>query len=259
MDNPKNTPSGKAAAAGQSLVKHSGQVFTPDHIVALMLDHCGYRGEAILQRHVIDNSCGDGAFLCVAVSRYCMEWAKRGGDKEALRRHLETYIHGIELDEVAHGNCLYNLDRIAEAFGLHGVRWDVTNEDATQVKRYDGKMDFVVGNPPYVRVHNLGEHYEDVKSFAFAEGGMTDLYILSHASHSLLAEIIKSEEFIAFLRTLKKYKSGGYYTFNTKDLEQFLNHKLSCHEEIRTYAPSSKKSITRQWRSRAKRRKAGET
>lgn len=38
-------------------------------------------------------------------------------------------------------------------------------------------MDFVVGNPPYVRVHNLEEGYDEVKSFRFAEGGMTDLYL----------------------------------------------------------------------------------
>jgi len=39
-------------------------------------------------------------------------------------------------------------------------------------------MDFVVGNPPYVRVHNLAGSYENVKKFLFCESGMTDLYIV---------------------------------------------------------------------------------
>ncbi len=26
---------------------------------------------------------------------------------------------------------------------------------------------------------------------------------------------------------LKNYKSGGYYTYSSKDLEQYLNYKLS--------------------------------
>lgn len=162
----------------KSLVKHSGQVFTPDHIVALMLDYCGYLGEEIIGKHIIDNSCGDGAFLCIIVSRYCKEWLEHSDDKVQLQHHLETYIHGIELDPVAFNNCLFNLNCITEAFGITGVKWDITNRDAILVSEYEGRMDYVVGNPPYVRVHNLGEHYADVKAFGFADGGMTDLYLV---------------------------------------------------------------------------------
>ena len=39
-------------------------------------------------------------------------------------------------------------------------------------------MDYVLGNPPYVRVHNLKEKYNAVKKFSFCENGMTDLYIV---------------------------------------------------------------------------------
>ena len=39
-------------------------------------------------------------------------------------------------------------------------------------------MDFVFGNPPYVRVHNLENIYGEVKKFKFTEGGMTDLFIV---------------------------------------------------------------------------------
>ena len=42
---------------------------------------------------------------------------------------------------------------------------------------YDERMDYVVGNPPYVRVHNLTRHYEDVKRYSFAASGMTDMYL----------------------------------------------------------------------------------
>jgi adenine-specific DNA-methyltransferase len=38
-------------------------------------------------------------------------------------------------------------------------------------------MDFVIGNPPYVRVHNLAD-YANVKQYSFAQDGMTDLYIV---------------------------------------------------------------------------------
>ena len=44
-------------------VKKFGRVYTPCHIVNLILDFGGYKTTKILRRHVIDNSCGDGAFL----------------------------------------------------------------------------------------------------------------------------------------------------------------------------------------------------
>ena len=43
---------------------------------------------------------------------------------------------------------------------------------------YINNIDFVVGNPPYVRVHNLNEQYKNVKQYSFCENGMTDLFIV---------------------------------------------------------------------------------
>ena len=42
--------------------KERGEVFTPNNIVCDILDSCGYTGSCIVGKHVIDNSCGDGAF-----------------------------------------------------------------------------------------------------------------------------------------------------------------------------------------------------
>ncbi|MCD8205287.1 MAG: hypothetical protein LUD29_01545 [Clostridia bacterium] len=43
--------------------KLCGAVYTSKHIVENILDLSGYRDEGVLKKHVIDNSCGDGAFL----------------------------------------------------------------------------------------------------------------------------------------------------------------------------------------------------
>ena len=161
------------------LVKRSGQVFTPVQIVKNMLDYCGYAGDNVLRRHIIDNSCGDGAFLCEAADRYCRAYkSERNDDMMGLRTELGQYIHGIEIDGKAFANCLLNLDNVTASYGIKGVRWDVINADTLTVKHFDGLMDYVVGNPPYVRVHNLAESYSAVKAFHFANGGMTDLYLV---------------------------------------------------------------------------------
>lgn len=161
-----------------NLIKHSGQVFTPDYLVNLILDEAGYLGDTILQKHCIDNSCGDGAFLCEIVSRYINEFLKVSNDLQKLRTEIFTYIHGIELDPVAFNNCLDNLKAICLSLGVECDKFDISNTDTLSLNIFDGKMDFVVGNPPYVRVHNLDDSYHAVKSFSFANGGMTDLYLV---------------------------------------------------------------------------------
>lgn len=160
-----------------NLIKHSGQVFTPDYLVDMMLDYCGYSGNGILAKHVMDNSCGDGAFLCAVVGRYCVAALASGYDAGRLGAELGEFVHGIEKDSVAFANCLFNLDAVAAAYGVTDVRWDVMHADALTVCSFDGRMDYVVGNPPYVRVHNLAEDYSRVKTFRFANGGMTDLFL----------------------------------------------------------------------------------
>ena len=167
-----------ATSPNNQAIKHSGQVFTPAFLVKLILDYASYVPNHILQKHIIDNSCGDGAFLCEIVARYCQEYKRIHGHIEGLEKELSQYIHGIELDDSAYENCLYNLEQTALAFGLSRVQWDISHANALSVIRFDGKMDFVVGNPPYVRVHNLAEDYDIVKTFRFAKEGMTDLYLV---------------------------------------------------------------------------------
>lgn len=160
------------------LVKYSGQIFTPPFLVNVILDYAGYHSAAVLRKHVIDNSCGDGAFLCEIVTRYCQAYFDANLSKPELKRDLETYIHGIELDDEAYANCLYNLDHVAAGYGLNDVRWNVIHGNALEITDFNKKMDYVVGNPPYIRVHHLENTYKSVKKFAFAQDGMTDIYLV---------------------------------------------------------------------------------
>ena len=131
-----------------------------------------------MEKHVIDNSCGDGAFLKEIVKRYCSTFLEHSTDLFRLKSDLETYIHGIELDTTECELCIQNLDEIVTEFGLSELNWDILNADTLTIDRFNGKMDYVFGNPPYVRVHNLESSYDAVKKFRFAEKGMTDLFIV---------------------------------------------------------------------------------
>ncbi len=156
--------------------KTYGRVYTPKFLVDLILNHTGYTSyDNIVGKHIIDNSCGDGAFLTEIVSRYCKVF---DGTKDELTKHLHTYIHGIEIDQDEREKCVSNLDKIVSQYGIASVKWDILCANTLTVSTYNLKMDYVVGNPPYVRVHNLDTSYNDVKTFTFANGGMTDLYLV---------------------------------------------------------------------------------
>ena len=156
--------------------KKNGRVYTPRFIVERILDLANYRGEKIAGKLVVDPSCGDGAFLSAVVERYCRENANLGAAR--LKAELETCVRGIELDPTEREKCVRNLDAVALNFGVQGVNWNVVCANALTFDRWNGQVDFVVGNPPYVRVHNLGASIDAVKRFEFAQTGMTDLFLV---------------------------------------------------------------------------------
>lgn len=159
-------------------VKDFGQVFTPNVIVSDILDASNYKGENILRKHVIDNSCGDGAFLLEIVDRYIKEYYKKNSTYLGVEDELKEFIHGIELDTEIWKLCIDNLAKKCEEYNINFHDFDVINADTLEVDKYNSKMDFVLGNPPYVRVHNLDKQYDSVKKYSFCENGMTDLYIV---------------------------------------------------------------------------------
>ncbi len=132
-------------------VKHksklNGAVFTPPYLANIILDMAGYTGN-VLKKHVMDNSCGDGAFLILAVQRYCETFLKQFQNAAELKNQLETYFHGIDNDSDSVKQCIANLNAAAKNYGVENVHWDVSCADTLKVTKYNGLMDFVVGNPP---------------------------------------------------------------------------------------------------------------
>ncbi|MGZ9796878.1 HsdM family class I SAM-dependent methyltransferase [Mycoplasma sp. 4013] len=161
-----------------SKVKYLGEVYTPKNVVDMMIDNISYKDDIILNKHIIDNSCGDGAFLKEIVNRYCDAYYQKNGSYDNIEKDLSKYIHGIEIQTDKVEQCINNLDSILKERRIKEVRWDILNADSIQIDKYNNKMDYVVGNPPYVRIHNLVENYDAVKSMKFSSKGMTDLFIV---------------------------------------------------------------------------------
>ena len=223
--------------------KRFGQVFTPAYLVEDILDFAGYiPDKSILKKHIIDNSCGNGAFLTEVVRRYSRAYFKANpsGDAKSLALELGNFIHGIELDSESFRECLHNLDVEAAKLKLPSVKWDVRNVDTMMVDDFDGKMDFVVGNPPYVRVHNLDADFDRVKSYKFCGGGMTDLYLVFYeiglrmlSSHGRLCYIAPSSWINSLAgKNMREYIQSTRCLRGIIDLEHFQPFAATAYTAI---------------------------
>ncbi len=186
-----------------STQKSAGRYYTPEKIVRIILDLAGYRGEAVLCKHVMENSCGDGAFLVEIIRRYCEAGRKAGYNNRTLRGELETYIHGIELDSEEYLKACRNIANAAAEFQIDHINWDINVGNTLTERRYNHKMDFVLGNPPYVRVHHLTD-YNIVKKFEFTREGMTDLFI---AFYEIGLNMLKRGGILGYITPSSLYNS----------------------------------------------------
>lgn len=153
---------------------HNERIYTPSKVVNFMLDNVGFNNKCGIDgKHIIDNSCGNGNFLVEIVKRIFQFIPNID------REYLETYVHGIEIDEPAYNEAINRLNKIATEHNISNVKWDVRNSDALRTTDFDNSMDYVVGNPPYCNVHHMSkENYDLLKTeFFFCSDGMTDLYI----------------------------------------------------------------------------------
>lgn len=153
---------------------HNEQIYTPSKVVNFMLDNVGFNNKCGIDgKHIIDNSCGNGNFLVEIVKRIFQFIPNID------REYLETYVHGIEIDEPAYNEAINRLNKIATEHNISNVKWDVRNSNALRTTDFDNSMDYVVGNPPYCNVHHMSkENYDLLKTeFFFCSDGMTDLYI----------------------------------------------------------------------------------
>ena len=91
-------------------LRSRGKVYTPPQIVDTMLDLADYSGDRILNLRVMENSCGEGAFILKMAERYCEEYHRKHGKFEGFAKEFSRYIHGIDIDKEAIRRCREALD-----------------------------------------------------------------------------------------------------------------------------------------------------
>lgn len=219
--------------------KNLGQVFTPHWIVAIMLDCIGYKGQSILTKTIMEPSFGDGAFLKEIVQRYIEAAMKEGWSPNKIRRGLEASIYGIEIDELYYRDALLHLDRLCADYGITGVSWQLLNGNTLTVQDFYGQMDYVVGNPPYVRIHNMEESLRNYlkTNYLTCQKGTIDLYV---AFFELGIQMLNEAGKLSFItpNSFMYNKSADYFRTYIEDnlyLHSLINFSSTKIFEAATY------------------------
>ncbi|WP_445161431.1 Eco57I restriction-modification methylase domain-containing protein [Mycobacterium sp. Dal123C01] len=141
-----------------------GEVFTRRWVVEVLLDLCGYTTDQDLGAlHLLEPSCGSGAFLGPAVERLLASATARGDDFAALRDSIRAYDLQASHVEVSRALChdlLAGAGAAEEISAQLAERWvrhgDFLLSGPDLFSEVDDlAADLVIGNPPYIRYDDL--------------------------------------------------------------------------------------------------------
>jgi len=172
--------------------KLQGKFYTPIFIVDKILDEVGYNSENILQKKILDPACGDGRFLIQTVKRII-----KYSSKKDLKKNL-SYVYGWDIDEVALKKAKENLDKLVYPLK---IEWNLflKNSLKTQNNLFEKhKFDFIVANPPYIRIQNLDISQREFiqKNYNLCKKGSIDIFI---AFFELAFDLLKENGIAGFI------------------------------------------------------------
>ena len=137
-----------------------GEVFTRRWVVEFILDLVGFTADKDLgAQTLVEPSCGTGAFLLPIVERLVASSA-------AHSRDLRTLGSAISAFDLLDANARLARKAVAQLLIEHGlddeeagtlVRGWVTTGDFLLYPHDRASVDYVIGNPPYVRLENAAQ------------------------------------------------------------------------------------------------------
>ncbi len=206
--------------------KTLGQVYTPQWIVNEILDLVGYRGKDILKKYILEPSCGDGAFLIEIVRRYIKTAKENNIERNQIISDIETYIWGVEIDTEEYSKCVQNLDSLVKnEFKIADVKWKIFNISTLDFyKNNISKFDFVVGNPPYIRIHNLDLGTREIvkNDFMFSEGTI-DIYL---SFFEMGIKMLKNNGLLGYITPNSYLHNSSYKNFRDYLKRENIVHTL---------------------------------
>ncbi len=207
--------------------KTKGKVYTPHFIVQKILDDIGYTDSSVLCKYILEPSCGDGQFLSEIVKRICMK-----SNETNVLEHLQ-YVYAFDIDRYAIEKAKNKLNQIVFSFfpslSNQNIHWNIFHENTLYLINQSifndyslPLFDFIVGNPPYIRIQHLELPVRKFiqKHFHFCKKGSTDIFI---AFFELAIHLLHPKGKCGFI-TPNTY----FYT----ETAQSIRHFFQTHQNI---------------------------
>lgn len=147
--------------------KENGVVFTPEWVVDFMVDEALKSREITGDEKILDAGCGEGIFAVIAAQKF----SQLSG--QSMREVIEKNIYFIDTSKEYVEKTKQNLQKLSK----NKIRKYNAITDDFCFHDFGEKFDFIIGNPPYVRIQNLNDRREQLqKSYVTASSGSIDLY-----------------------------------------------------------------------------------
>lgn len=161
-------------------VEH-GEVFTRRWVVDLILDLIGYTADKDLcDVRLVEPACGTGAFLTAVASRIsasCHTHNRPLGDALAAVRALDLLDRNVEQSRAVVEKVLVDEGWPAKQARQVADTW-VRQGDYLLQPDADHRADYVVGNPPYIRLEDVPDHrMAAYRNACTTMGGRADVYV----------------------------------------------------------------------------------
>lgn len=193
--------------------KYFGSVYTPDVLVEEVLYVVGYNPQRYPDAMILDPACGDGQFLVAIVKRILQQLPS-----EQWHNALSK-IEGWDIEAQAIQRAHERLEQILKPYGLD-VPCKLYIRDSlhfyADTKNTKSQYDFIIGNPPYVRIQHMPDEYKKFiyDNFIFCRSGSTDLYI---AFFEMSIGLLKENGKLAFVTS-----NSWLYTQAAQKLREYL-------------------------------------
>lgn len=170
----------------EKTVKDDGVIYTPWNIVQEMISIA----EPTIDMHIIEPSCGHGAFL-IGLLYYMNEKHNLAGKE--LYSWFKDKVVGVEISQ----NTVDELKEILSVYFLKHFKLSIKPNDFSNIYCHDGltfdngvHFDLCIGNPPYIRAKNLEPEYLQYlkDTYESCKKGTIDIYFAFIEKYSMSAD-----------------------------------------------------------------------
>lgn len=194
--------------------KKSGSERTPDEIIKYMLDVIGYDENISAHKSIVDPACGTGTFIKQIIDRF-MEGLDKNNIKNTVKQKLlvhklirayDTKPSNVFVTKMVMISSLVEKKLISEMKDVLDMeeKLPVYCQDFLGVEE---KADYIIGNPPYIRIQNMTVEYRKFlkNNFACTTGRFDIFTCFIEKSDKLL-----NEHGRMCLITSNKYLTANY-------------------------------------------------